>query len=361
MIPRATYFFPVLLLFVVFLLDKIFGLPIVTKNTFPYKKIERNYYESKEHLIQVLIQEYQNSPSNTYGVVFGSSRSGSFDYLDFQKVIPNSKTFNFSAPLAPPSVYYYWWKLIQETKVPIRYVIIEIDPILLSKASIRYSLESSYDIPFVLNHTKFWKGEGFSFIEAESYLNKKLFALAKYPVDLKSIIANNSEIKAGFFDISFPGYLGKDQKEKMIQSIHEANRIKFGALPNDLHFTNHGALIEVDSENIFQTYLKNYQGSETQWYFLKELVLDLTKKNIPIVLYIPATAPPLRRKMEDSGILNDFLVKLHSRLGESDALILDIDQDSRWTCRDFFDAVHLSGKCFSNILPILLEPFQSKL
>lgn len=49
--------YPILLAFALFLLDKIFFLPVIVENTYSWKKIERKFYELKEDLFEVMLEE----------------------------------------------------------------------------------------------------------------------------------------------------------------------------------------------------------------------------------------------------------------------------------------------------------------
>lgn len=373
MIKLKDYLFPIFLLFAVLVADKFFALPWVVENTYPYKKIERSFYESKKELFQIWKETVKNEPNLKYGVIFGSSRSGEFDSDLIEKDFPGTRTFNFSAPLAPPSFYYYWLLELLESGEPISYVVLEADPILFTKSAIKYSLDGSYDSNFVLENTNWIRGtkgdpwisapEGFSTEEAETFLLKRLFALYKNPVDAKNIVANNSELKAAFLDIVIPGFKGKDQKSKTVQAIQEANKIKYGAFPNDLHFTNQSIFLEVDSENIFNLYLRNFKYSATQVHFFRRTLQLLVAKKIPTVIYFPVSAEPLRQRYISSGLMDSFkndLQKAVSEIASDSVVIVDPYETTAWGCRDFFDSVHLSGKCFPNILPILFRPVLSK-
>lgn len=373
MIKLKDYFFPVFLLLCVLVADKFFSLPWVVENTYPYKKIERSFYESKRELFTIWKDSFKVEPNFKYGVMLGSSRSGEFDSDLIEEIYPGTKTFNFSAPLAPPSFYYYWLKELLNSGNKVSYVILEADPILFTKSAIKYSLDGSYDTEFVIKHTNWlgnskgdpWKASsgGFSSEEAETYLLKRLFALYKNPVDVKNIVANNSELKAAFLDIVIPGFKGKDQKAKTVQAIQEANKIKLGAFPNDLHFTNQSFFLEVDSENIFNLYLKGFKYSPTQVYFFKETLRLLVSEKIPTVIYFPVSAEPLRKRYIESGLLKSFKSELSQSVKEianDSILVVDPYETDQWTCRDFFDSVHLSGKCFPDILPILFRPILSK-
>lgn len=211
-------------------------------------------------------------------MILGSSRSGEFDSVMLESYFPNTNSFNYAAPFGPPSFQAYWLERVLETNLPIRYVLIEVDPLLFARASIDYSLNGSYDPSYVLENIDFFRSRskdpwqtnasGFSVDEAEVYFLKKLFALYKYPLDPTAIKANNKEIEIGFFPGMTAGITGKEHKRGYIDKIKLVNRVKFGALPNEIKFANMDVFLERDAEAMYNQYLKGQSLSPTQVYFL---------------------------------------------------------------------------------------------
>ncbi|MCW7492070.1 DUF1574 domain-containing protein [Leptospira sp. 2 VSF19] len=361
--------YPILLAACLFLLDKIFFLPIVVENTYSWKKIERKFYELKEDLFLVMLEERNKHPEKQIGLILGSSRSGEFDSEMLESFFPNTNSFNFAAPFGPPSFQAYWLERTLEAKLPIRYVLIEVDPLLFSQSAIDYSLNGSYDNEYVLKQIDFYRtktkdpwltqANGFSMDEAEVYFLKKLFALYKYPLDPTAIKANNKEIEVGFFPGMSVGITGKEHKRNYIDKIKLVNRVKFGALPNEIKFANMDVFLERDAEAMYNQYLRGTKLAPTQIYFFHK-ILDLLKgKDIPVIVYFPAVSDALRRRMKTDGLLDKFnseIKKAVSRASEvphSKFFVIDPNTDPRWVCKDFVDSLHLSGACFPNLLPIL--------
>ncbi|PJZ45315.1 DUF1574 domain-containing protein [Leptospira brenneri] len=361
--------YPILLAFSLFLLDKIFFLPIIVENTYSWKKIERKFYELKEDLFEVMLEERKKNPSKEIGLILGSSRSGEFDSEMLELFFPNTNSFNFAAPFGPPSFQAYWLERTLNANLPLRYVLIEVDPLLFSQSAIDYSLNGSYDNEYVLKNIDFYrtkikdpweaKIEGFSTDEVEIYLLKKLFALYKYPLDPTAIKANNKEIEVGFFPGMSVGITGKDHKRNYIDKIKHVNRVKFGALPNEIKFANMDVFLERDAEAMYNQYLKGQSLAPTQVYFFKKMLELLKGKGIPVIVYFPAVSDALRRRMATDGLLEKFnaevkkAVALAAETPNSKFTVVDPNIDPRWVCKDFVDSLHLSGACFPNLLPIL--------
>ncbi|MDF3818814.1 DUF1574 domain-containing protein [Leptospira sp. 96542] len=365
----SPVFYPLFLAFALFLLDKIFFLPVIVENTYSWKKVERQFYELKEDLFLVLKEEQSKNPKRNIGVILGSSRSGEFDSEMLENFVKNTSTFNFAAPLGPPSFQAYWLDRLIDSSIPLRYVLIETDPLLFSKSSIEYSLNGSYDLFYVLKNIDFYRhsnrnpwfvnAKGFSVDEVETYFLKKSFALYKYPLDPGAIKANNREIEIGFIPGLNVGMTGKEHKRGYIDKVKMANRVKFGALPNDIKFANADFFLEKDAENMFNQYLRRTPISPTQIYFFKHMMERLKGTGIPVIIYFPVVADQLRKKMLNDGVLLEFntniqkLVEDANKVPNTKIFIIDPNENPNWTCKDFVDSIHLSGACFPNLLPIL--------
>lgn len=361
--------YPILLALSLFLLDKIFFLPVIVENTYSWKKIERKFYELKEDLFEVMLAEQQKKPSKQIGLILGSSRSGEFDSDMLESFFPNTNSFNFAAPFGPPSFQAYWLERTLNLKLPLRYVLIEVDPLLFSQSAIDYSLNGSYDNGYVLSHIDLYRAKnknpwasdanGFSTDEVEVYFLKKLFALYKYPLDPTAIKANNKEIEVGFFPGMSVGITGKDHKRNYIDKIKMVNRVKFGALPNEIKFANMDVFLERDAEAMYNQYLRGQSLAPTQVYFFKKMLQLLEGTGIPVIIYFPAVSDALRKRMSKDGLLENFnseIIKAVEKAKEvpnSKFTVVDPNVDPRWVCKDFVDSLHLSGACFPNLLPIL--------
>lgn len=361
--------YPLVLVLTLFLFDKLFFLPIIVENTYSWKKIERKFYELKEDLFEVMLDVSKKDPSKQIGLILGSSRSGEFDSEMLEEFFPNTNSFNFAAPFGPPSFQAYWLERILQTKLPIRYVLIEVDPLLFSKSSIDYSLNGSYDNVYVLEHIDFFRNKtkdpwstnanGFSIDEAEVYFLKKLFALYKYPLDPTAIKANNKEIEIGFLPGITSGMTGKEHKRAYIEKIKLVNRVKFGALPNEIKFANMDLFLERDAEAMYNQYLRGTTLAPTQVYFFKKMLKLMQGTGIPVIVYFPVVSEALRRRMQTDGLLDHFNSEIRkeiqavSNVPNSKFYVIDPNTDPNWKCKDFVDSLHLSGACFPNLLPIL--------
>ncbi len=370
---------PLLILGVAFLFDKIFALPSVQRYTVIWKKVEPPFYKSRYDLFRQLQERYPDyrSQRKRLGLILGTSRSAEFSPGTIARALPDSVTYNFSAPFACPSFHYYWLKRILDAGLELSFVMVEADPVVFSPRSINYSLAYSYDTSFVLSHTDLgrtmprqaWEaeGRGFSFDEAETYLLKNLFALYRYPLNFSTISENRKEITLPDPDKGFVTFRGMDFREKMLETVRQANRENLGGIPNPLHFTVPEERMEQDARESFQhLQFDEFEPEVTQIIFFKKLVRELARRNIPLVLYWPVSTPPFYRILEEHdvnstirGPMTEFLEKTRSKYPGARISLMRLQNDPRLTCRAFIDSYHLSGSCYDQLTRLLFSGFRS--
>ncbi|NCN10020.1 MAG: DUF1574 domain-containing protein [Leptospira sp.] len=374
---KIIFFLPILLAMFLFSFDKIFSLEIVKKYTIPWKKIEILFYESKDDLFQVLKTNYPKHKTNNENIalVLGSSRSGEFAYKDIQKVFKQTAAYNFSAPLAGPIFHYYWLEKISN-EIPLEFVILEADPIMFSKNSLKYTLNYSLDYEFVFKNSNFLprkelnpmsaEGKGMSWDEVETWLNKNLFYVYKYPPDPNSIKDNNKEAM-WIQDGNLTMVKGYDYKLNFHETVMKANRIEYGAIPNQIFHQGDESFIEKDARNMSKIYFGNkFIPSTTQILFFKKILKLLSDKNIPVIIYWPIVAQPLRDDMEERGLVDqykNFISKeidlLKTQNSNFKSYLVDPQNSSKLKCRAFVDSVHLSGACYQELFSLFGDRFRN--
>jgi len=372
---KFIFILPLLLSLFLFSFDKIFSLELVKKYTIPWKKIEILFYESKDDLFNVLKANYpkHQSKGEKIALVLGSSRSGEFSYKDIQKVFKDTATYNFSAPLAGPIFHYYWLEKISND-IPIDFVILEADPIIFSKNSLKYTFSYSLDYNFVIQNSNFLprkemnplkaEGKGMSWDEVETWFIKHLFFVYKYPPDPNSIKDNSKEamwIKDGNLTM----VKGYDYKENFYTTVLEANRIEYGAIPNQIFHQGDDKFIEKDAKNIAKMFFgAKYVPATTQILFFKKTLRLLANKNIPTIIYWPIVAQPLRDDMENRGLVEEYMTFINNEIElirkeypQFKTYIVDPQNSKKLNCRAFVDSVHLSGACYPELFSLFRDSF----
>ncbi|WCL48054.1 DUF1574 family protein [Leptospira sp. GIMC2001] len=359
-----------------FSFDKIFALKFVKDYTIPWKKIEILFYESKSDLFQVLLENLEIHKQNNekIALVLGSSRSGEFSYKDIKKEFPRTVTYNFSAPLAGPAFHYYWLERIVAAHKNLEFVILEVDPIMFSRNSLTYTLNYSLDAKFVWRHSNFlpirtsnpWKSEsdGFNWDEVETFLNKSLFASYRYPPDINAIRDNRKETFMPIGD-TIISVNGMEYKKQFEDSVHEANRTEYGAIPNQIMYHSDPAFLKKDAENMAKIYFGNqFKPSLTQITFFRKILNLLAVNKIPVILYWPVVADPLREEMDNRGLVAEYYEHIHREVQnvrkvhkDFESVFLDPQLSSELKCRAFVDSVHLSGACYPELFSLFGRSF----
>ena len=92
---------------IVYAVDKIFYITWVQENTVHWQKIEPLFYESRGDLYERLRTQYpeRSAAGQKLGLILGTSRAGEFDQNYIASRVPDSYTFNFSAPFSCPAFH----------------------------------------------------------------------------------------------------------------------------------------------------------------------------------------------------------------------------------------------------------------
>ncbi len=371
--------FPLFALAMALCVDRFFAIPAIQRELILWKKIEPPLYESRKELQKQLLQKLpvHRRSGKTPALILGSSRSARFPGDVIDERLKNSVTYNFSAPLAPPSFYYYWLDQLQSRNVPLRFVLIEADSMLFTNKAIEYSLSYSYDTGFVLRNTIFfhdsrspWKrGEGgFSTDEMGTFLLKRLFVTYRYPFSLDTIHDNHKSLtlldaKKGV--ITRPAL---ELHDAMIDQIQEINEKKLGGIPEVFTTRIDASDLPRDALLTFENMqLKNFRSSPAQIYFFKTIVENLATRQIPVIVYAPVLSRELRSLMamepeivKFQKSVADFIDEAKRKHPESLVLYENFNESSRLQCREFEDSFHLSSVCFQKLTDLILNDLQAE-
>lgn len=363
-----TVFLPVLW----FGLDKIFALEWVKSYTIPWRKIEIIFYESRKDLLEVYSQNLEDhiSKGEKRGLILGSSRSGEFSPHAIKKVIPNIAMYNFSAPLAGPAFHYYWLEKVYEEDKNLSVVILEIDPVLLAKSSLTYTLNYSLDWDYVWTHSYFfperlanpWKEEnnrGFNWDEVETWLNKKLFFSYRYPPD-PGYIKENKKQTITMVDGNPVVVTGKEYKNMFMEQALKANRTEYGAIPNQIMHHGDDKFLEKDAKNMADIHFGDkFKPSKTQIAFFKKILDFCGKNNIKLVLYWPLVSDYFRDEMDKRNLVEIYkneirseMKRVEDRYSNTRFILLDPHNAKDIQCKAFVDSVHLSGACYPELFSL---------
>lgn len=372
---RKILFAPLLLLALVFALDKVFLMPEVRDFFQPWQKIEPPLYASRYDLYDLYRESYakDKKEGRKIGIVFGSSRSAEFDTDAIARTVPGSRTYNFSAPFACPAFHYFWLdRMVRDGVVP-DYALIEADLILFNERAVEFSLGYAYDARFVLRNTDFFgprtRARGFSTDEAETFFLKRMFALYRYPPDFSAPGKNSETVFVPGPDGSITPRQASEFREFLITSMSTINRVKLGGIPNLLSTQLPPDRMKKDAENLAQIHLAGYRLSSTQTAFFRRMLADLADHSSKIIIYKPVVSPEFQAEYRATaashtpngravaaaaGEIETIIREESARLDPQGRLIRTVHPEGM-KCRIFVDSVHLSGKCFPELEQILFS------
>lgn len=346
---------PLLLVFTIFLLDKIFYIPFVYNRLVKWDNFDEYFYQTRKTVFLKLKNEIR-----PVALVLGTSRSLYFspDLLTTK----NIAVYNFSAPGSSPEYYFYWYQKIKKEISPIKYVIIEIDSPLFSKKSNFLPLAHSYDFPFLLNNLEnnppqeasannFYnlKG-GSSYSDLTTFILKRIFLSYKISWEFGNFFKESN--------ISDKVIL----RQQITQNLDFANIHYYGAFPQFLEVQINLKSVKEQKERIVSKYLNGFIFDPSQKFFMYKLLKELAEDNIPVILYWPLTLPEIRAYMDTHGFINEYqselknyIIFLQNTFKNSKIQFIDPFIDPDFHCRELIDANHMTGKCLNELGSYLMQ------
>jgi hypothetical protein len=341
-LTRRFLFYPVLLLIFLFCFDKLFSLESIRKYT--ESRPEFTFYDCKKKLLQQLLQ-FQNTrtPEQKLLVLFGTSHMGEFSNQYIKTKEPTWETYNFSAPMAPPSYLFYNLDLILKSNVKIDYAVLEIIPETLREEANEYALKFSYDAKFMFDYRN-----NFSKEEIEMFIKTNLFSMSRYPAKIKTVIdrisSSESRFKFSFFN------------EKVNEAVQKNN----GGIPNPILYEMTEEKFEKESELFFRQIFTRYKESETQKFFFKEFLRVAKENKIRLLIFKPLVSKQLSDKQKNFEPYNLSWSSKVNFAKEKFVPVLDIELYRPFIeCKKFVDVHHLSGGCYPEITDLLITKLKS--
>ncbi len=369
---------PVVLLGALLCVDKIFLLSTVREYTSHYMKIEDMFYESRRLLLPDLIEDYHNrSPKGQkLGIILGTSRSSEFSTHEIAKHIPNSYTYNFSAPQAGHSYHAYWLDQILKSGARPSFIILESGAIPLGDNTNRFPLTHSMDPAFMWKHLELfpestgpdWHGGGFSTDDFERYVLNRMFASYRFPMDLRAARQNHEEQVFPDPVIGARFLTGIEIRRKVTANMDAANHGNLGGIPNPhtLELPEH--LMQRDAEAVSLQHLpRPYRPGRSQAYFLRFMVELAAREKIPMVIYWPPVVSQFTAIKEkigasqqaDKGIAT-ITEDVKKKYPGAHIAVLNVDADAPMKCRIFFDAIHIAGRCYPELTEKITQALKSQ-
>lgn len=357
-------FLPLILFLVLFLIDKIFLIPLVKI------KFVKNYINSYDVLNEFndkLYKEYLESNSKKLSIskekiqdqtimFFGTSRSAEYANLTENfytnnpylknKEISKIPVFSWSIKAAPfIHIYQIYNHYINNYEKP-RMIVLEINHISFNKNSVFKLKKDIYDFKFDEFKEAFFE---FSIKDRVEYISSLIFVLNKYNISWKDIFSGKKE-------------------ENVSETLDFILNLKkaFGTEQNN-HSWELGVREGTESDErkkqdeeynswVINSFYRNYQIDETSFNLFKKIIREANEKNIPLVIYRPKVHQLLREKTVSSlKAEKKWLEEIHKISEEYKITFIDFGDQKNSSCNYFIDISHLSKTCFPEVIEKIVE------
>lgn len=344
---RTYLLYPFLIFAAAFVLDKlpfVLGLQDYFVNTFSYIN-----YDHKVDL-KAELREYLSRPERKkVAVMFGNSRTMSFNnqYIDDRH--PDWLLYNFSVPGGTPDFFLRYMEEFQADGIHPDYVVFAVTPQAMNAAAATQMDEvmlNGLSPSFVARHA-----DRFSLDDIGNFAAKKMFWTYQYRVSLRGIFRR----------------LRDDRKlAKQFRQFADWTRANLAKERGSVFFTVGGEPpkdydgIVKQSEDIWRGFYKPFDLSEDQLYFTERSLAIAREMNVPAALLWARVSPTLRERIaaplpadqiigadRDGLSVRDVWLPEIVKLSEQyDAPLLDMNYGDGFQCDRYYDASHLAGDCF---------------
>lgn len=392
---KAKYLLiPVLFLAVLFVLDKIFLLPVV-RNRFiqPGGMI---YYKQRELQVGTLKRLLKKEKiENKTVVIMGDSRSLSLGELTLlgskkmQNKYGDFNIFNFSSPQALPAYYAYLTEKIFHGISRPKYLIIGISPDSLNRnAGIMLKPVMSYGLSpgFIKKyHSMIAKSD------REGYENSKRFALAGLGFSIKTLRnrlnggfgkSNNKALLNKMLHLRRFYQTGKGLESNPVHLLMFYNELGTALQPNMSHYNigtspwryaldmTRGAYygwVEVaadkalleETNKLESIYFKNFIVSQEQLYFVRIMLEHARLSGARVLVYWPRVNSHLRKLYLKYPQVSYIWSQIARLARDTGAASMNLNKKGVMKCDSFYDASHISALCAFELQEILLDRVMS--
>ncbi len=363
-------FIPLLMILGLFAADGLLKNPEIVKYTVRWTNFERENYQFKEMLFRQFLAEAADREAEGLkpGLLFGTSRIMEFNNTEIDRLTGEHYTYNFAAPAATPSYYFYWLKRIQEAGLLDRvdFVFLEFDPTILNKTNTKVSLAYSYDARFILENTDLddsrpadiWdaEGSGFSVDEAETFFVKQYISLSKYPLNPGNIIENRKVALVPTGSGEMKALHQWEIKQQLIRESRETLRKYRGGRPTYFQPDPDPEDLASHERITSRMHIQYLSLARSQMIFFKRTLRMLARNQKKVILYWPPSTPGLRQAMKDADLFDrhrarliEFTSSLEKKHPGASFHILDPMQIQGFPCLDLVDSYHLKSMCFPDV------------
>lgn len=348
--PRILLLLPFILLLTAFLTDKLFY--IGDLEDYFLRTASFLNYEHKEELFHELDQYLHGKHKKKVMVIFGNSRTMTFDPSYIARNYPDWTLFNFSVPGGNADYFYYCMTRFEELDLHPDILIVALSPQGFNSApaiTMDETMINGLPPGFVIKNLIH-----FSVRDLGNYAAKKLFWNYQYrpklSIVLRKLEHNGAHLK-GFrsFRRETPILLRRNLGSTPLALRPEQNREKVAATARDT----------------WRAFFVPFRPAENEFYFTECLLDVAARMNIRTKIIWAKVGPELRRLKNEKIVrhtaagkgltVRQMWAPRIERLGRKyNAEFLDMNYGRSIRCDRFYDSSHLAGTCFGEFTDYLM-------
>ena len=356
MLKKKYLLFPLLIFVAALVVDKLpfaLGLQDYFLNTFSFLN-----YDHKVRLKAELKAYLQQPDRRKALVIFGNSRTMSFDNQQLEREHPDWILFNFSVPGGVSDYFLRYMEEFQAEGIRPDYIYFAVTPQAFNAtpATVMDEVMLNGLTPgFVFRHM-----DRYSVDDLSNYAAKQLFWSYQYRLSLRNILhrLRNGSAEAKQF---------RKFWEFTERSLEDSRGSVFFAVGGKSPTDSEGMARQ--ARDIWRGFFSPFVLSEDQMYFTEECLRIAGEMNVPARLVWARVSPQLRALKEGGSadpassrivqgdhptvreVWQPALDALANKYGRT---MLDMNYGPGFSCERYYDASHLAGDCFKEFADYLI-------
>ncbi len=340
---QSFLFYPILLLFGIFLIDQIFRIPYVQLLT----KLDLTpvNYIAKKDLLEKIIENKEKIQKKKLMLILGSSRLLYFDAEDLRRFYPDWEIYNLSSAVTTPAYYDYNLTKLLDAGIRPELVLLETDPNQFNQNSIFKisNLTFSFDLPYVLRNASLFGKEHVSF-----FLGRRLFSVGTYKPYLDQMWRN-------YTNPNLEGFVSM----KQTTYDHILNQNGHGLSPIDNYAEKDVNILDMTSHRTLDWLFASYVPSEMQFLFYEKMLNRLKTEKIKSIVVWPISSPNFEALLSTHPALKSWEDRVDRISSDYGSPVLKLKKDLNYSCNAFADGGHISKECYHSLMrAVLLEYFR---
>jgi hypothetical protein len=341
LLSKKFLFYPLILFFLILILDKIFLLPLF-HNEF-LQAGNSVFYHQRKVLAERLASD-ADLKDKKLAVVFGDSRSYPFSEKGIpEKYQKNWSLYNFSGPQGVPMYSYFMLKDFLEKGIKPDFIILSLSPEafddtkgFINSPFMRMACNDAC-VEDVWNHL--------TFKDKYEFVLDRVFSLRSVEFNLNLFI---SRLKAR----KLKEYSARYNSEFQLINYSKGEYLMYATTANPIE------KLEKDTRRVSMLYMRSYTLGESQIFYLKSFLKLANENKVPTLVLWPKVYPGYYASYTKFDIKNLWWRQVELIAKDAGAFAIDMNEAS--TCDLFNDASHQSVFCFIDQMKMIWQDYAEK-